>query len=620
MSSKTSRRWILALCGAAALAVPAAADNQREPLGWFDLIERVGEGNQPTGLGVIAGHVEAPVSGNYGPDPDDPQFGGKTFVFQSGSTGVSNHANVVGRHYYGDRLNVSPDVPEIHVWEVNNWILAGFLRFGGGPANPPLAVEADLFNNSWIGNAGGSNNEVLRRTDFAVNDQQLIVTAGLGNGAGDLTSNDILLSHAYNILSVGRSDGNHHAGFTLGSVDGPGRMKPEIVAPDSATSWTTGLVSSCVSSLFETARTGDLDDNPNAVRSEVIKAVLMAGTVHFNDWSNNPSPSGPDRGVTFTPLDPVWGSGQANINLSHWILTGLEHDGQTTVPQSGSVPHAGWDLTEIESLESVYYRFEIDEPKDEVSILTTWNRQVADDFGSFQLPNLELELFAIDQDGQLQSLRGDNGLGVFGGGNIASNSGVDNVEHLFIRDLEPGVYALELKRRNDGFGPWDAAVAWFMPPDSATTAELVNFTVDTGVLLDGDIADLAESDNSVVRTRSGFGETFIDLHNMEMAVLAEAPGLNPSAVNLKIESRIDQPSGTAQVRVKNFNTTEFDLVGSFPITDTDSVEMIQGLDGSTYYNANNGRVRVKVKHIVFVPFLAFTFESFIDEVEVTLTN
>jgi len=70
--------------------------------------------------------------------------------------------------------------------------------------------------------------------------------------------------------------------------------------------------------------------------------------------------------------------------------------------------------------------------------------------------------------------------------------------------------------------------------------------------------------------------------------------------------------------MKNYNTTEFDIVGSYSIGNTDAVEQITGMDASKYYNTNNGRMRVKIKHIVFVPFLAFTFESFIDQVEIVV--
>ena len=55
------------------------------------------------------------------------------------------------------------------------------------------------------------------------------------------------------------------------------------------------------------------------------------------------------------------------------------------------------------------------------------------------------------------------GLPYFGSGNVVSQSNVDNIEHVFVRDLEAGDYVLQLERA-DGLGAsWDAGVAWLFP-------------------------------------------------------------------------------------------------------------------------------------------------------------
>ena len=59
------------------------------------------------------------------------------------------------------------------------------------------------------------------------------------------------------------------------------------------------------------------------------------------------------------------------------------------------------------------------------------------------------------------------------------------------------------------------------------------------------------------------------------------------------------------------------MVGSFAIGPTDSVSNIDGIDATDYVGPA-GEIELRIKHLVFVPFFAFTFESWIDWVEITV--
>ncbi|QOJ17297.1 MAG: hypothetical protein HRU76_06785 [Phycisphaeraceae bacterium] len=617
MTASARRRWLVTPAIALFLALPTLADDQRGNVGYLDLIARLGSGNEPTGAGVRVGHVEAPQAGSYAPNTADNHLLGKTFNFRSGASGASSHANTVARHMYGTSWSAAPGVDVIDLYEANHWIQSGFLNFGGGP---PLTAEASLFNCSWIGTTQNNalDNEILRRADFAVHTQHLIMCVGVSNGAGAFINADQLMSHAYNHVTVGRSDGEHHAGGTRSTLDGPGRMKPDIVVPENTTSWATGVVSGVVASLIETAREWPgLDNNSNARRSETIKAALLAGARHRAAWTNNPG-SGANRGVTATPYDPVFGVDEANIDRSHMILTGLEQDGATTVPLSGSAAPAGWDLFTINAGQSRYYRFEFLGDKPEFSVLLTWHRRVSANFGSFSMPNLDLELFAVTSGGSLISLRGDPGIPVFGSGNIASISAVDNVEHLFIRDLAPGAYVLRVTRASDGLEPWDAALAWLTEPDSVDPAALTGFTMIRGTHTGGGLTDLTASDNQYLRTRSGFGNTFTDLHSMEIIVNAQTASANRRILQLTVESSISHAAGgTARIRLRNRNTTQFEQVGIHAVGQSDFVFRTL-ITNPANYVGSGGEVDVSIRHIVVVPIFAFQFNSFFDEVKVVV--
>ena len=75
----------------------------------------------------------------------------------------------------------------------------------------------------------------MRRFDYIIDTNEVTAVVGLGN---DTESLPRLLSHSYNALAVGRTDGTHSTGVTQ-SFYGPGRIKPDLVVPRTTTSAAT---------------------------------------------------------------------------------------------------------------------------------------------------------------------------------------------------------------------------------------------------------------------------------------------------------------------------------------------------------------------------------------------
>lgn len=451
-------------CSVVALCVSTQTTSaQSVELGIHDLAKRLGP-LTPTGSGVVVGQVEAAESpGNYGPNQADGEFVGHAFLPQSGAPGNSGHATLVGQNFYGDTLGMAPGITTTYLWDAVNWLQTGFLRLNQGSANPPLSPPGGLkiLNHSWVGSIGnvGWENECNRRADSTAVRDQLIYITGVNNGPAQVP----LMTFMYNGISVGLTNGTHTSGATPGTHEGPGRQKPEIVAPSQFTSFATPYVSAIAARLVQAARTAPLLGNPFAQRSEVIKAVLLAGANHRTGWSNNPATSGPTRGVTSTPIDPQDGVDVANANNSHLILTGLEQNGADTPPTVSNVIRRGWDLASISGTNSKYYRFRITKPADKVSILAAWNRIINTDLVNWSLANFTLTLHRTDAAGNLLTLVGDPGLPYFASGNVVSQSAVDNIEHLFIQNLQPGHYAIQVQRIDGLGGTRDVAVAWLLP-------------------------------------------------------------------------------------------------------------------------------------------------------------
>lgn len=439
--------------------------------GYDALVARLSGQTIPNGAGIRIAQVEARGDGtapNYSPNQTAPEFSGKTFTAQSGVPTVSWHANTVAQYLYSNTGSIASGVTNIYLWEANSFINTA-LRYGQPTAPPttPPSTALKIYNNSWIGGASGStptavDNEILRRGDFAMNRDDTLYVVGVNNGATSPTYP--LMTMGYHGLSVGMMNGNHSHGDVPVGADGVGRMKPEIVASADASSWTTAVVSSVAALLYQTAATHpSVSMNTNADETTVIKAIMMAGARHRSGWTNNPATSGANRGLTLKPLDRIYGVDVVNVDRSHRILTGGERDGSSTAGAAVSPP-AGWDFEVIPSAATRFWRIRSTQTIPELSIVATWHRIGTTAIATPSFADINLTLYRLDSTGGIWPLEGDSGSAYFASGNVASRSTVDNVEHLYVKDLAPGEYLIEAKRIGSATAATSFALAWIMAP------------------------------------------------------------------------------------------------------------------------------------------------------------
>jgi len=244
-----------------ALATDALALGE---IGLTSLQTRLGA-SAPTGAGIGVKQIEAGATA-WVPDDSDPDFLGDTISDITGGGGISGHATVVGRNFYGE-LGVSPGVDDIHSQSANAWLNSGGLLALQSVA--PVAETRRVQNNSWIANfsdifdngmppnllftAEEVATDVIRRNDFMINRDGILSIVGVNNGSG--SSFPHALANSYNAIAVGLTSGNSTQGPT--NIDLPGRSKPDIVAPKAATSYATPLVAGSAALLLETAGTSD---------------------------------------------------------------------------------------------------------------------------------------------------------------------------------------------------------------------------------------------------------------------------------------------------------------------------------------------------------------------------
>ena len=163
----------------------------------------------------------------------------------------------------------------------------------------------------------------------------------------------------------------------------------------------------------------------------------------------------------------------------------------------------------------------------------------------------------------------------------------------------------------------NAGAAYLFDGDASVRkpATLTDLEVVTGVLLDGDLPELASSDDTYVHTRSGIGATIADIHHSEMVVSAHTGVKAPILLDCTIESRINEPAGVLQVRFKQWNSGSFTFVAQHPVGTQDAAVLTPDILADPFISPD-GDIQLSIKHIVFAPFVEFEFESWFDLVEI----
>lgn len=407
----------------------------RQLVGFDAALARLGR-NLPVGRGIQVGYVEG--GGNaYAPNANHPRLAGVQVVLRSGEGPPSPHATQGASVAFGPR-GVAPGVRVVHAFATPHWLTGGYLN--SGSPDPPLDDGLRLFNHSWIGREGPGFSQVLRRVDWQIDQRDVVMCVGVNNGRG--TRVPALLSSAYNVIAVGtaKNGGASSGGYTAVEVEG--RCKPDIVGPRDLTSFTTPSVTACCAMLIERAH--QMEDE-RAARSELIKAVLLAGAVKPEHWSSGEK-----------PLDEHLGAGIVNVDRA---LRALDA-GPVAGPET---PRPfGWDMVQMQQGEARVLRFETARLWREATFVVVWNRRIDGRTGTLygtnqevwldtpRLADVDLVLTRYDDEGVPSEL-------------AASRSRIDNVEHIYRRVLPPGRYRLQVVRRDDGFDePWDVAIAWWM--------------------------------------------------------------------------------------------------------------------------------------------------------------
>jgi hypothetical protein len=442
------RQRIICIAFAAAMIGNALAD-WRQDSGYSQLSAELGAA-LPTGSGIVVLQSEAdtdpssvdgymPQTATTTPFSGLGGFAGKTFYADSGVGGGSGHAASVGSNFYGQTTSVAPGISQVHLRDASDFLT------NLAPNTGPIVFPGTVSNHSWTASTGKDTDDTyyLLAFDYQLNRENVLGCVPMDNGSG--TTVPKLLGSSYHAVSVGLRNGNHSRGGTL--VDGVGRMKPDLVVNESLTSYATPAVASAAAMLREKIVSSfTAADHPQA-----IKAILIAGGSkdQLLAWH---------RAATTNPYDSVYGAGELNVLNSYHILA----QGQQAPSNTVAVAAKGWDYRSASRSTPKRYFFSV--PAGSAgrtfSAALTWHRSI-----SF-VPGINSAIYTPTYSHLTLKLYAANNLVISGAALDQSNSTLDNVQHLFQRNLPAGQYALEVSSDTTGT---NYALAWETQSGSGPT-------------------------------------------------------------------------------------------------------------------------------------------------------
>lgn len=400
-------------------------------------IERLDQllGNvSPRGKGVVVAHVEG-GRGDYMPQHRAHEFRNVEFQALSGRSRISRHADVTAHIIYGTE-GLAPGVAHVRCMAVEDFVGPQFLRCQS--SYPPARHDIRLYNHSWAARRPVAFGDLLRRVDYVIDEHDVIMVCGVDNGRDSEVPP--ALASAHNLIAVGDWEGDSSGGYTL--VEGPGRCKPDIVAPGGRTSYGTAVVSAVAARLLEGVGR-QLGRRPDVAHSEVVKAVLLAGATKPEGWQ--PAPG--------RPLDARLGAGCVDLERSYAMLTAPAPRGAWL-----RAPY-GWHFAAVGPGDRHIYRFSAVTPFMETSLVLVWHRRIIgrtepDHRRGVMVwrteaaeADLDLALHRQDEEGHWRLV-------------ADSASAIDNVEHIHLAALDKGTFLIVVSRNDDRPENWEYAMAW----------------------------------------------------------------------------------------------------------------------------------------------------------------
>ncbi|MGI9013625.1 MAG: S8 family serine peptidase [Phycisphaerales bacterium] len=147
-------------------------------------------------------------------------------------------------------------------------------------------------------------------------------------------------------------------------------------------------------------------------------------------------------------------------------------------------------------------------------------------------------------------------------------------------------------------------------------ADLIAFDFAFGSLISGDIDDLLVSDDLYVVARSQFGFLSSEPNILVLGVRADTELTTASTLDITLESRLNNPGGNVNVRLRNWDTGPLVNVHSYVLGTTEITKTVEDIPAAAYIRDHDGLISLSVKHVVIATFSVQGFVARFDKVEI----
>ncbi len=151
---------------------------------------------------------------------------------------------------------------------------------------------------------------------------------------------------------------------------------------------------------------------------------------------------------------------------------------------------------------------------------------------------------------------------------------------------------------------------------SCGAVELTDVAITFGTLVSGGLPEILDSDNSRLIARSSFGFTAQEPNLIEMRVGARAIDANGPSIDVTVEGRIDHPSGTLRLRLRDWNAGAFVQIAQFAIGQSEQMFQGSGAPAADYIRSSDDRIELSARLSVIATFSVNGFRGFIDQVAI----
>lgn len=148
-----------------------------------------------------------------------------------------------------------------------------------------------------------------------------------------------------------------------------------------------------------------------------------------------------------------------------------------------------------------------------------------------------------------------------------------------------------------------------------TNVSLTGIRVTFGQRISGNLQSVRTSDDEFYVAQSEFFYDVREPNISEVQVSGIVSG-SPASLDVVAEGHISVPNGVTTVRLRNFDTNEWDDIGSFPIGTTETVGTVNVPNPAPYIRNSDRRIRVRLKTVVIAPLTADGFQQFWDQIVV----